>query len=111
MTGEELIADGWRHFDPSPMCRYDALYQIRVRDGSGMRYFVNVTHWRHSKYAAGNPDGWEAEVTYNDGCAFHKPAATRVATWSVADWSPADVRRWAEELWGRLNPTYYEANP
>lgn len=109
MTGDELIAAGFKPFGPSRLDGWDRAYQFRVRDDRGTRYFINVHEWRHSKHGGGHPDGWEVELTFNDGCPWHGRAAVRVTAWSgVEAWTPADVLAWAAAVWDRLAPAYYD---
>ena len=119
MTKESLIAAGFKEFKPSSHDHWDIGYQLRVRDERGTRYFINVYFWQHSKHgrqgeAPPIPDGWEIDVHYNDGCLWMKPSETghipalQVKTWAgVESWEPEDVVNWANEIWLRLNPSYY----
>lgn len=111
MTKEELITAGFKEFasQGGSVTQWDMLYQYRVRDQYGTRYFINVNFWQHSKYGVGVDDSFEAEITYNDGVVWQQGrACLQVKAWSVSDWSPQEVIRWADEMWRRLNPNYYE---
>jgi hypothetical protein len=110
MTTDELLAAGFRAFDRhSALGSWDRLYQKKVEDQCGTRYFINVYHWTHQRSPVPLPPALEAEVCYNDGIAANPSRATvKVQAFSVADWSVGGVIRWAEELWERLAPNYYE---
>lgn len=109
MDASDLINAGFKHY-PSRgdvLQRYDDLFQIKVTDSTGTRYFLNVYRWDHTKHGWSHI-GWEAELVSNDGATW----------WGEPFWiktsckgkSAADVIRWGEELWERLALNYYERN-
>lgn len=104
MTTYELLANGFRRHGPG-LSRADDLFQLRISDKNGTRYFVEVYHWLPSQFG---PENFEAEVHFNDGCTFHPAACLRVHAYSVKEWSVENLMKWASELWDRLTPNYYE---
>ncbi len=105
MTAKELLDAGFKCF-PQHRRGYEALYQKRITDEHGTRYFIDVGFWQHTAHG-GDFDGWAAAVNYNDGCSFHPLTNMRI-TADVRAWTAQDVIRWADELWTRLAPNYYE---
>jgi len=112
MTADDLLTNGFYEFNSSLASdRWDRGFQHRVRDDRGTRYFVQVYFWQHGKHYDFNAsNGWEADITYNDGVAANpRLAAIKVHAYAgVAEWSADDVKRWAADLWERLQPAYYE---
>jgi len=102
----ELLAAGFREHGPNMGNNYDALFQKRIRDEHGTRYFLDVSAYF---YTVGHI-GWQVEVNYNDGCAFCKTGmAMKIVAHSLGEsWTVADIESWADELWTRLAPNYYE---
>jgi hypothetical protein len=107
MSHDDLIAAGFKH-SPSNrtiLQRWDDLYQLRVRDERGTRYFLNVYRWDHTKHG-GSHVGWEAEIVANDGAEWwDEPLWLKT---SCSDKDAAEVIRWGAELWDRLALNYYE---
>jgi hypothetical protein len=109
MTRQELLDAGFREHPSngdSVLQRWDVLYQKRIRDENGTRYFIDVMFWRHSK-CGDYLDGWSVEINYNDGCAFSPIQGIKVEA-SVRTETAAEVEAFAAELWQRLCPNYYE---
>lgn len=108
MTRQELLDVGFREFPStgSDLQRWDILYQKRIRDKNGTRYFIDVTFWQHSKYPGGR-DGWQVEVNYNDGCTF-SPVRAMGISGDASNITASDAIEWADQLWQRLCPNYYE---
>ena len=110
MTKNELLEAGFKEFPStgSNLQPWDVLFQKRIRDENGTRYFIEVMFWQHSQF--GGHDSFSAEVNYNYGCAFHPQgrAFMKINANGVSDWTVDDVIRWADELWSRLCPNYYE---
>jgi hypothetical protein len=106
MTDDALIAAGFKRFPPNyTLDKWDELFQLRVRDDFGTRYFLNVMRYDHPEHRT----GWQAEITFNDGAKWHPPAALRVTAYGgVADWTAQDAIEWAGKLWRALAPSYYE---
>lgn len=107
MTGDELLAAGYRSFQPNPQIdNFDVGYQKRIRDEHGTRYFINVREWWHHPKNV----GIDVEVTYNDCCGFYPSrAATRILIYAgVSDWTVEQVEAACNEFWERLKPDYYE---
>jgi hypothetical protein len=104
---DNLIAAGFKHFqsDRTVLQQWDDLYQLRVRDKLGTRYFINIYRWDHTKYG-GPYVGWGAELVSNDGAAWWDgPLWLKT---SCNNKTTDDVVRWGAELWGRLGLNYYE---
>jgi hypothetical protein len=109
VTHDELVAAGYRTWTPSSADRYDLLYQKRVKDDRGTRYFVNVRFWRFSKYSTPErpvEDGWDAEARF-DGRGGSRSFA--VST-SVRHDTPAEVEAFFARVWDAMKPGYYEVN-
>jgi hypothetical protein len=106
MTRDELLAAGFKECKPAAHDRYDMLYQKRIRDEHGTRYFVNVNLWQHSKHGIDIADGWECEVHYNDGTVFC-PEPMRMMVHG-RNMTAGLALAWAADLWERLEPAYYE---
>ena len=107
LTTKDLLAAGFKGFPPDSLLTCDELYQLRVRDDQGTRYFINCLVWRRMDRQA----AWEIQLHYNDGCPELHPgrAAIHITAFSgVERWTVAEVLRWADELWTRLRPAYYE---
>lgn len=107
LTSEQLIDAGYREYPAHPpLDRFDALFQKIIRDENGTRYFINVERFDHHLYI-----GWQVKINFGDGCAFHPKCAVEVLAYSgVQEWSPIIIESFADELWNRLNPNYYERN-
>jgi hypothetical protein len=104
ISDETLLAAGFRQHRPSHIDRCDDLFQMRVRDENGTRYFINVRKWIFSERVS-----YDAQITFNDGCTFHpSSAALQVLVYGIPEWSVADVVAWADQMWTRLTPNYYE---
>lgn len=108
----DLIANGFREHKndrTTSVWKYDMLFQKKVTDENGVRYFVDAMCYFHQN---GSVDGWEIEVNYNDGCAFCRPGmAMKICGFALkSEWTAANVIEWADELWQRLAPSYYERN-
>jgi hypothetical protein len=109
MTRDDLISAGFKEYGSHIFkCGSDVFFQQRIDDEFGVRYFVEVIHWPANNGA----EDWQVEVNFNDGAACNPSrAALRVLAFAGVDkWSAADVLRWADELWTRLAPNYYERN-
>ena len=103
---EALLAAGFKQYRPSAIDRCDGLFQMRVRDENGTRYFINVRKWVFPERVS-----YDATITFNDGCTFHPAAsALQVLAYGLTEWSVADVIAWADQMWIRLSPNYYERN-
>jgi len=112
MTIEELKAAGFHEICAgiiSSIGHWDRAFQRRIRDRLGTRYFVECYLWRHSKFGQFD-DGWEVEVQFGEGCNwFPSKTCVRVTAWNgVSSWTPADVLAWADGIWERMKPEYYE---
>lgn len=108
MTEIELLAGGYRKYPPHTVLdRFDALFQKTIRDEKGKRYSVNIRMWDHTKYNA-DYVGWDVELRFNDGCDWY-PHNT-IITADCNDVTTAEVQEWAEQVWLRLGPSYYELN-
>jgi len=105
----DLLAAGFREHPNNHLVsiwKYDILFQKRITDENGTRYFVEAMAYHHPDH-----DGWEVEVNYNDGVIFTNLAAVRIKIFGIrCDWTAADALRWADEFWTRLCPNYYERN-
>lgn len=107
MNIQELLDAGFHEFKPSWDSWHQG-FQLKVKDDIGIRYFVEVYHWIETP-AIRMPEGWEAEVIYNDGPPFSPKHALKIQAYGGVDkWNSKDVIKWAEELWKRLKPEYYE---
>lgn len=104
MTDMELVKAGFKMYNPSSVDRYDTLYQYRVRDEIGTRYFVNVYRWDMRKYGHGVI--WDADLVSNDGAEWWGNTI-RIKT-ACSDKTPAELLAWADQMWSRLQLTYYE---
>jgi hypothetical protein len=104
---DDLLASGFKQFDGhSPVSSYDVLFQKRVCDEHGTRYFIDVMLWKFPDH-----DGWQWEVNYNDGCDFSNGVTMRIVGSPYRDdWDAAGVIAWADQLWVRLGPKFYEKN-
>jgi hypothetical protein len=107
LSGEQLLEAGFREYPAHPpVDRYDALFQKRIRDANGTRYFINV-----KRYDQPDHTGWQVNINFGDGCAFHPKCAVEITAYSgVAEWTPEIIEAFAGELWTRLCPNYYERN-
>lgn len=112
LTHELLLEAGFKSFPPNAhFDNWDQGYQFRVRDEKGTRYFVDVMRWDHWKHRQGDsiPTGWEVELRFNEASNFHPQCALIVKAYSTVDkWTPQDVLNWADGVWQRLKPDYYE---
>lgn len=113
LTPDNLKAAGFKYSRQTSYKPYPTdLYQKRIRDEHGTRYFIDV--WHHDQLDFDNgttyPRSFEVEVNYNDGCTFHPAACIRLKCWSCNEWEVSDVESFAAELWNRLRPNYYERN-
>ena len=107
MSDADLLAWGFtKHPNTSHIGTHDWLFQKRVTDENGTRYFVNVEQYEWRRRFGQDRDGWMCKVTYNGGCTFW-PKVMYVET-NCDDRTPAEVLAWAAELWQRLTPNYYE---
>jgi hypothetical protein len=86
--------------------RWDAAFCKTIRDSNGIRYHVHVRR----DHPEGST-GYDVNLTYNDGCAWHSRAAVSVNLYSgVNDWTVEQILDWADGMWQRLTPNYYERN-
>lgn len=112
MTSDELIAAGFKPFQPNIRMgdHWNTGYQLRVRDDVGTRYFIDVLKWDTASWEGfGRPDSYEVNLYFGNGCTFHPQAALKIQAYSgTSDWTVEDTVKFADELWQRLSPNYYE---
>ena len=104
---KDLLAHGFKEYsgDCNVSQRHHILFQKKVKDEKGIRYFVEATFWKH----ADAHEGWQWEVNYKDGCAIPPLAAMKIQSYCFeVEWTAVDLLVWAESLWRRLCPNYYE---
>lgn len=104
----DLLAAGFKEFKDKPQHSLwgDAFFQKKITDENGTRYYIDALVW----FQENGRIGWEWELRYNDGCSFCRPQMTMQIKGHChrSDWTAADILAWAEELWFRLSPNYYE---
>lgn len=103
MSDNDLIAAGFREYKSCGP--HDRAFQLRETDQSGIRYFVNVRFWKHSKYKNGI-DSWDSNVQFTDknGVVFN---IERLRTMND---TPLSILEWYQKLWERLCCQHYRLN-
>lgn len=105
ITRENLLARGYKQSKPNEFLdKYDMLFQARVEDEVGIRYYLNFREWDWSKYNSPAPTSYDAEVHYDvGGYDAHIWVTTRIT---------ADTIEQAEEIalkvWQALGCPYYD---
>ena len=109
LSEDSLLSAGYKKYPPPSRERYDTLYQKRIRDAAGTRYFVNIRFWRFSKYSTEDeqvPDGWDAWVQYNSHSYSTHP--TFNVELSCREITPAQVEGFYDRVWSLMGCDYYE---
>ena len=108
LTDEKLIEAGFKKYIPSRIDRYDSLFQLKVTDEIGIKYFIDVEKWDMTKLGQSDNAGWQVELNFNEGSSWHSPACIQVIAGNVEFWTVQNILDWAEGVWKRLEPSYYE---
>lgn len=112
MSHDELLEAGFRYFPTGPFSysKYTALYQMRICDDIGTRYFVNIEFYNFRQYGQ-DYDGWSLSLSYNDGFADDDRDSTiRVIHSLKIEDCPQYAIDFADKCWHRLKPKHYELN-
>jgi hypothetical protein len=109
LSAEDLIAFGFKEYRPNrEWDKCDRCFQYRRTDERGIRFFVQVEFWEHSKYSNAErecPDGWSADAQFN---ARSDLPTFNVDLLSVAHMRPQEIVDWFESVWLRLSCAYYD---
>lgn len=113
MSHDELLEAGFKYFgniSRTIIENGDALYQMRIRDELGTRYFINIIFYNFRQYGQ-DYDGWSLSLSYNDGFADDDLDSTiRVVHSLKIEDTPQYAIDFADKCWHRLKPKHYELN-
>lgn len=106
ITGEALLAAGYKFFDNAPFERdkpsYQGSYQKAFDDERGRRYFITFT-CHHFEYADSDHLSMEADAYFErDGVAF------KLETLQTFNSTLDQIERIAADVWQLLRCDYYE---
>lgn len=114
ITAEGLETAGYRRFTGGSAgmkdsVAFEALWQKRVEDGSGIRYFINLNEWRLERIARGYQGATptfpaEAQFALGAGCED----TFTVSLNSRPGLEIAEVERFFDDVWTRMGAGYYE---
>lgn len=103
ITEEQLIAVGYQKYQPGVIKPYcDFLYQRRITDEEGTRYFNAFWHYPpYEVHGHQEPGTWLFELSLNEPHStfeIHRPATIPFCELK------------AEEFWRMMGAVYYERN-
>lgn len=99
ITPEALIAAGYQEFRPPPTDNADRMFQRRVTDDGGTRYFVTFRMWTWAQL--GHPPSFDAAV--------HADTDTGGYVWvTIREASIEATEARAAAIWQAAGAVYYE---
>lgn len=112
MKGKDLLEAGYKRIDAKGKnflkgnyC--NALWQKRVEDNHGTRYFVNFYEFDHSNLQVAPSDvGYDCEVQFNRGVNDEQTLTSNVSL--AKDATVADYEAFVEELFVTMGFNHYE---
>jgi len=109
ITADQLIAAGYRKSkSPGSKQFTDILYQKRIDDTNGKKYFINIWEWDNREHKRRNPELPMNDFSYQ---ADAQMTDRHGSTFNMEMLSPESVERveaFMESTWRLLECEYYE---
>lgn len=103
VTSELLISAGYKRYAGSDLNRSSALYQKRISDNHGTKYFINAWFHDYTRYNIQSPNQYsfefEVQFTKKDGSKFNVD--------DLSDSTIEEHEKFFESIWTNLEETGY----
>jgi hypothetical protein len=109
LTQQQLIDAGFKKYiNTSKMYNYDILFQKKIQDAIGTKYFINVCCWDRKTYmTCPIPEfGFNCDIQFTNGTSISHEEAVNVEVLNINKWSPEEILKWAENLFWALGAFY-----
>lgn len=102
---ESLEEAGYKRYPVNGYKNADSLFQKRIDDEIGKKYFIDILCYDFRKFAQANTDfSFEPQVQFREGCGD----AVDVALLSNEEKSLEEVEEFFDKIWNTLNKPYNE---
>lgn len=107
MTVESLLDYGFKEYPTNEHDKHDKNWQYCVRTPKGKKLFVQIKFWQFSRYS--NGERGLVQDAFSADCQFDmRGSKTFNVDISVNDMTPKQVVEWFDDMFNKMNCTYYE---